>query len=43
MNSVIFLLLRRLRGPLIFGIISHAIAVLGLTLHTSAPARPGWG
>ncbi|MBP9714497.1 MAG: NAD-binding protein [Sterolibacterium sp.] len=45
MNSVIFLLLRRLRGPLIFGIISHAIAVLGLTLIPGAdtngqPAPP---
>ncbi len=45
MNSVIFLLLRRLRGPLIFGIVSHAIAVLGLTLIPGAdvnghPAPP---
>lgn len=45
MNSVIFLLLRRLRGPLIFGIVSHSIAVLGLTLIPGAdinghPAPP---
>ncbi|HQR02758.1 MAG: potassium channel protein [Proteobacteria bacterium] len=32
MNSVFFLLLRRMRLPLILVILSHAIAVLGLTL-----------
>lgn len=32
MNSIFFQVLRRMRAPLIFVILSHAIAVLGLTL-----------
>lgn len=32
MNSIFFLVLRRLRAPLIIIIVSHAIAILGLTL-----------
>ncbi|QDX80342.1 potassium transporter TrkA [Denitratisoma sp. DHT3] len=45
MNSVFFLLLRRMRAPLIFVILSHAVAVLGLTLIPGAdtngqPAPP---
>ncbi len=32
MDTIFFLLLRRMRGPLIFVIVNHAIAVLGLTL-----------
>lgn len=45
MNSVYLQLLRRMRGPLIFVIISHAMAVLGLTLIPGAdlqgrPAPP---
>ena len=45
MNSIFFLVLRRLRAPLIFVIVSHAIAVFGLTMIPSAdtsgkPAPP---
>lgn len=39
MNSVFFLLLRRLRMPLILVTLSHAIAVLGLTLIPGADAN----
>jgi Trk K+ transport system NAD-binding subunit len=39
MNSVLFLLLRRLRMPLIFVILSHAVAVLGLTLIPGADTQ----
>ncbi|HMV71163.1 MAG TPA: NAD-binding protein [Pseudomonadales bacterium] len=45
MDAIFFLLLRRMRGPLIFVIVNHAIAVLGLTLIPGAdvhgqPAPP---
>ena len=45
MNTIIFHILRRLRAPLIFVIVSHAIAVLGLTIIPGAdtsgqPAPP---
>ncbi|MCB1631582.1 MAG: potassium channel protein [Pseudomonadales bacterium] len=45
MDVIFFLLLRRMRGPLIFVIVNHAIAVLGLTLIPGAdvhgqPAPP---
>ncbi len=45
MNSIFFLILRRMRAPLIFVIASHAVAVLGLTMIPGAdtggkPAPP---